>query len=219
MAGVFPDNEQFAANLEATAKRLRQTDQIGGQAQVRAEQLRIELAEMTEFAQARVDERNALRAELETAQAELAAARDNATRWWFDAVRGELSHDEYKSAVEVKDASECLRLLRVPVLTPAKEIPAARLRVQLSPLRARLKGMPEEVQSFWNATLDDITAFTSISMDDPLTRSLFDAAHQLGLLTSEEITALEKLPVSPLDRLGITQVVTSPTHITQAMGW
>lgn len=138
---------------------------------------------------------------------------------WMPTIREELSKPEYDHVVKAQDAAECLRLLRVPALTPANEIPAARLRVQLSPLRARLKGMPEEVQSFWNATLDDITAFTSISMDDPLTRSLLDAAQQLGLLTAEEVASLGMLPISPMESLGLTQVVTSSTHITQAMGW
>lgn len=219
MAGVFPDVENHIANLEQAAIRLRLTNQIGGQAQARVEELRAELAEMNRLNQNLIDARNALRAELETAQAELATERENATRWWFDAVRGELAHAEYSDAVRAKDAVECLRLLRVPVLTPANEIPAARLRVQLSPMRSRLKEKPAEVQAFWTATLDDITEFTSISMNDPLTRSLLDAAQQLGLLTGEEIASLGMLPVSPLESLGLVQVVTAPAHVSQAMGW
>jgi hypothetical protein len=212
---IFPDNEQYADALEQAAIRLRQTDAIGFAAQELAEQRRLQIASSE--------------AELTSASAELSATRivladlreklQQAQQWWFAPLREELAHEEYTTPVSAKNAVECLRLLRVPTLEPANEIPAARLRVQLSPMRVRLKSQPAEVQAFWNATLDDVTQFTSITMNDPLTRSLLDAAQQLGLLTAEEVAALGTLPQSPLERLGLAQVVTAPAHIVQAMGW
>jgi hypothetical protein len=215
MPGVFPDIENHVAALEAAAIRLRQTNQIGGQAQERAEQLRVQLVDASNQIDALRIQVKTLETQLESAQTALAAAQ----QWWFDPLRAELANAEYANAVAAKDAVAVFAILTTPVLTPVKEVPAARLNAQLATMRAKLKTLAAEAQEYWAGVLASVPAFTTITMDDPLTVELLEGAQSLGLLTAEERSKLGKLPVSPLDRLGIAAVVTAPAHVAQAMGW
>lgn len=136
---------------------------------------------------------------------------------WVPTIRDELAQQQYAKAVAVEDAAECLRLLSMPgepiLVDP---VPIEHVRAALSEIQfaAVLSGSVP-----WQTIVSGQTAILAGVTSIPRARiqAIQKAASEAKMLPPNyQIGEMED---SPLDRLGIVEVVTAPAHIMMAMGW